>query len=248
MGEQGGEEYLVRASIKTLATALSQHAKEKELDMAALFKEAGGGKAVKEKAFLKYIAELPEKIGHEELEFTEERRLAVFKVLDADKDGAVSSAEFQAMFVQKATCKKEISLTESATITDGNTVGKIEPQTELEIFGLPKEVEEMQRYQCKLADGKEGWITFKGNQGSAFLWINNPFEAFFQDLNKTVADSLTNVNSFQKYLGQKIREASHHPSGPVTEALTATKGELEKLKPQFSEKVKSLEELKKKLG
>merc|ERR1712093_774317 len=106
----------------------------------------------------------------------------------------------------------------------------------------------MHRTQCSLADGKTGWVTTKGNQGLVFVLIKKPFDAFIDELNKVINESTGNVSKFQTFLGQKIKEASHHPSGPVTEALTATKGELEKLKPQANEKTKALEALKRKVA
>ena len=46
-------------------------------------------------AFLAWLQKLPEATSREELSFTEERRAAIFAHLDADKDGALSLAEFQ---------------------------------------------------------------------------------------------------------------------------------------------------------
>eukprot|EP00913_Durusdinium_trenchii_P013004 g12209.t1 len=46
--EKGGEEFLVAGSLRTLASALRAHGKEKSLDVTGLFNEAGGGKPISE--------------------------------------------------------------------------------------------------------------------------------------------------------------------------------------------------------
>merc|ERR1712048_430979 len=91
-------------------------------------------------------------------------------------------------------------------------------------------------------------VTIKGNAGSAFLQIKNPFNMFMEDINKVISESVESVTKFQSYLSQKIKEASSHPSGPVTEALTATKTELEKLRPEVNKKKETLDGLNRKVS
>ncbi|CAJ1460296.1 unnamed protein product [Effrenium voratum] len=69
---EGGEEFLVAASLKTLAAAWRAHMTEKSLDIDGLFKAIGGGNAVPEADFLAYLEKLPEAIDHPEVEFSEE--------------------------------------------------------------------------------------------------------------------------------------------------------------------------------
>jgi hypothetical protein len=104
-----GQEFLVQESIRTLATARAAHMKDKSLELGAIFKEVVG-KANKEAAFVKYLAKMPEATGHEEIVFSDERRQAIFKQLDADKDGALSEVEFASIFSQHLVCKRGVTL------------------------------------------------------------------------------------------------------------------------------------------
>merc|ERR1712039_219560 len=75
--EKAGEEYLISISTDILATALKDHARSKNLDEDALFKEACSGKSMGEEAFITYVQGLPASIGHEEVNFTKERASAI---------------------------------------------------------------------------------------------------------------------------------------------------------------------------
>jgi len=136
--EHGGEKYLVRTSIRTFATALGAHAKAKDLDLDGLFSEAGGGGSIDESSFVAYLARMPEVTGREEIEFTDERRHAIFQQL-ASGGGSIGKDEFRSIFCEKCVCKTGISITEGFTIAASKTISKIEPGDELETIGLTKE-------------------------------------------------------------------------------------------------------------
>merc|ERR1711963_159975 len=109
-----------------------------------------------------------------------ERCVAVFKALDVDQDGKLSSEEFAAIFKQKATVRKGIAVMEGVSVSEGDTIGKVEPGDEIELFDLPKEHADMLRSECKMADGRTGWITVRGNEGSVYVDIPSPFDKFFE--------------------------------------------------------------------
>eukprot|EP00928_Gymnodinium_smaydae_P006786 TRINITY_DN1241_c0_g3_i4.p1 TRINITY_DN1241_c0_g3~~TRINITY_DN1241_c0_g3_i4.p1 ORF type:complete len:1829 (+),score=752.40 TRINITY_DN1241_c0_g3_i4:367-5487(+) len=243
--EHGGVEFLVGASVRTLANALSEYMKAKELDMAALFKQVGGPKNVSEAAFLKWLAALPEASGREEIAFTEERRAAIFKRLDADADGKLSAQEFQNIFRERYTCKKSISLTDGFDVAEGKTVAKVEPGDVLETTGSTKADEAgMLRCECKLVEGGQtGWITLKGNQGTTYADVVLPITAYSKEMDKAISDAVGNVQKVNSFLSNKVREGGSVSSGP----LVGARAEINKLRPKVSAALGELDNLKKKV-
>jgi len=93
-----------------------------------------------------------------------------------------------------------------------------------------------------------GWITIKSSQGSPFVRstrIKYPSEAFTEEVCEEIVEPIGNVARSQTFLDMKIKRASYHPSGPVTEAQLTTEDELEKSKPQANESHKVLKTLRK---
>merc|ERR1719379_555074 len=154
--EQGGIDFLVGTSLRTLSTALNAHMKEKELDVAGLFKAAGGEK-MKEDAFTKYLKGLPEAIARDELNaFSDERRSAIFKKVSAN----------------------------GKEVTQEDFKGMLEPGQTVDLTGAQKEAAgDLTRSECTF-DGKSGWVTIRQLKGSVFLMASKPFTHFTQAVDK----------------------------------------------------------------
>eukprot|EP00927_Polykrikos_kofoidii_P065794 TRINITY_DN61510_c0_g1_i1.p1 TRINITY_DN61510_c0_g1~~TRINITY_DN61510_c0_g1_i1.p1 ORF type:complete len:2086 (-),score=507.96 TRINITY_DN61510_c0_g1_i1:169-6426(-) len=244
----GGEEFLVGVSIRTLAFALRDHLREKDLTEEALFQEVGKGDPLNEDVFVGYLKALPQAIGREELGFTDERRLAIFKRIDGDdKDGVISLEEFKAIFRQRSICMKEITITDGFDIADSKVVAKVAPGDEIEIFGIPKiDSAEMLRSPCRiLPTGDEGWITVKGNQGTVYVDAFSPFNAFAKVMDQAIATASTNVNKVSSFLAVKLKEGGNAASGsPLSDARL----EITKLRTHVSTALSSLETLRKKVS
>jgi len=242
--EKGGSTYLVTSSLKILAKGLAAYAKDKKLDVAGLFKEAGSGK-VKEAAFVKYLGGLAQATGREELDFTVDRQKAIFAAMA--KGGAVSETEFAAIFEEKCTCKKAVSLTDGSSVADSKTVGKLEPGNELTLLGVPKEEEGgMLRSQCKALDDKIGWVTVSGNSGSRFVApaAADAFAAFCKEMDQAINEGQSAVGKISNFVSGKGKEGGPAAGGtPLADA----RAEIKKLSSQVSDTLKSLEDLKKKV-
>jgi len=68
-------------------------------------------------------------------------------------------------------CKQSIAITTTFDITEGKALRKLDVGEALEIVEGPKEdpVRSLTRVKAKTkTDGKEGWVTLKGNQGTAY--------------------------------------------------------------------------------
>ncbi|CAE7575165.1 unnamed protein product [Symbiodinium sp. CCMP2592] len=89
----------------------------------------------------------------------------------AGKEGMSRPAFFKAV-QEYATCIREVAMTEGFTISSSSTVRKIQTSELVEVLAGPEEDEEskVRRVRCRaLKDAAEGWVTIKGNQGTAFL-------------------------------------------------------------------------------
>merc|ERR1719183_2197069 len=144
--EQGGEPFLVQASIGVLAKALSEYAKEKELDEEKLFNGVNEGKKITAEKFGKYIEGLGATIGHEEINFTAARCLAIAKVLGGGR--SITKEGFLNIFKRTGSVNKEVAITDGFSVTDSKVVCKAASGDAVELFGMPKEdASKMLRYQ-----------------------------------------------------------------------------------------------------
>jgi hypothetical protein len=239
--EQGGIEYLVAASVKTLISALQAHMKEKELTVEALFKEAAGkGNTFQENEFVEYLSKLPEAIGHDELNaFSDERRAAIFKYLASDGK-AVKESDFETMFRQKYLCSKGVTLTDKYELDGAETLCKVEPSMEVELFGVQKDdAAGMCRSQCTVGD-KKGWITIRQANGPVFLTLVSPFQSLCSTMDKAIAQGSSAVSKVSNDLNSKMKQGGTAAEGPLKEA----REEMAKLKTEISNAVKSMDDLK----
>jgi len=248
--EHGGQEFLVAQSIQTLASVLRDRMAGSDLTQEQLFAEAskdGADSKMAEDAFVLYLEGLPAVTEREEITFTEERRQAIFKHMDVDKDGFVGLEDFKAVFRRQYTCKQGITLTDVFEISKSKTKGKVEPGNILEAVGNPAKDEAtgMTRMECKvLSTGKTGFVTMLGNQGTTYLEAITRFTRFSTDMDTAIAESMKQMATVTKYLQVKTAELTKVAlKGPLVEART----ELAKLRPKVTTAQANLETLKKKV-
>jgi len=243
--EKGGKDFLVAACVKTLVTALKAHMEEKALTEDALFKEAGKGKKIDNKAFVAYLAGLPEAIGHDELSaFSEERRTDMFKNLCADGK-AITQEDFKAMFAQKHHCIKATVVTNQFAVEGSETVCKLEARdgTIVDVFGPTKEDEnQLVRSECSV-DGKKGWVTLSQKKGGRFLVMVSPFTQYCQEAEKVIHAAEAAVKAASSALNNNLGRAGKAEDGS---RLKEVKDEIAKLKEPMAKAVKECSDLKNK--
>lgn len=247
--EEGGERFLVASSVETLAEALRQHAEEKGLSDEALFAELSSGGSASEEDFLAYLEKLPERIGHEEVAFSPERRVAIFKYIDIDGDGAIGPTDFKDIFKRTFVCVKDVSATDTFEVKDSKTVAKIKRGDTLEAVASTKETngsKGMMRLQVRVvATGETGYVTMQGNSGTKFVEQVTPFKLFCQQIDKVIADTLKGVGRIASLLSAKTKELQNAgKEGPLAEA----REEIGKLRPRITDAQTAAEQLKKKVA
>jgi len=247
--EQGGEEFLVGNSVQTLSSVLRDTMAKKELTEDQVFAEANGGKTsgkIAQDTFIAYLEKLPATTEREELNFSTERRAAMFKQMDVDKDELISLEDFKEIFKRQYICKQGITLTDVFEIGKSKTKGKVEPNTVLEALGNPaKDEAGMTRLECKVVStGKTGFVTMLGNQGTAYLQAITPFTVFAETMDKAIGEALKGITAASNHLKVKTLElAKAGPKTPLSEA----RGELAKLRPKVTTAQSNLDAFKKKV-
>jgi len=210
--EHGGDEFLVQSSTQTLASVLREYAKEKELTEDALFNQINSGGEegrISQATFLTYLEKLPEDIGRDEVQFDVERRLAMFNLIDMDKDGSVGLSEFKEIFRRRFICVKGISVTDSVEVSKSKTTGKVEPGEVLEAIGEPQKdaATGVMRLECKSTSSElAGFVTMMGNQGTTYLERYMPYNAFAADIDKAVEEGAKSVRQALVFVRTKESE------------------------------------------
>jgi len=189
---------------------------------------------------------MPEALKREECSFSEERRIAMFKSIDVDGDGAVKMDEFKAMFCRKYTCVSGIAVTDVFGIADSKTVCKLEVGKIVESLGESKKAAEgLPRLNIKVTDVEgvvAGWVTMKGNSGTKYLELVSPFKEFTAQLEKELDVHSKSAGKVSGYLNNKIGGLS---SATKESPLQPAKEELMKAKGKVSQVVQKIEGLKK---
>jgi len=239
--EEGGEQFLIGNSIQALAAALQKHMKEKELTVDTVFKAIAKGKALNEKAFVKYLTELPEAIGHDELSaFSDERRAAMYKRLASSK--GVSEGDFAGIFKQEANCVRPQALTNTFEVEGSETVCKVEANTTVELFGLSRSGDAgLMRSECKVGD-KSGWITVR--QGAPLCVPISAFKTFITGMDKALVEGGAAVQKVSGNLSSKLKQGGPAEEGPLKEA----REEMAKLKEEVTKSLKAMDELRAKVA
>ncbi|CAE6934653.1 Man1a1 [Symbiodinium natans] len=113
--------------------------------------------------FEAYVAGLPTE------DLTQEQVALLFRQFGG---GSMDRPSFFKVVQEYATCIQEVAMTEGFAISSSSTVRKIQTSELVEVLEGPDEDEEtkVRRVRCRaLKDAKMGWVTIKGNQGTAFL-------------------------------------------------------------------------------
>jgi hypothetical protein len=240
--EQGGEQFLIGNSVQTLAAALQAHMKEKEVSEDDVFKSIAKGKDASEKAFVKYLSELPAAISHDELNaFSDERRQAIFKRLASNGKG-VSRSDFASLFRKTYFCAKAVTITDKLEVEGSETVCKVEKGEQVELFGIMKEASAgLMRSECKMGD-KTGWITFSQGKGkeNTFLKLSNAYRKFTSDMDWEVNAAGKTISG----VGNSIKNKLNQLSQGGKESMAEAKKEMAPLQEEVAKALKVVDDLR----
>eukprot|EP00931_Biecheleriopsis_adriatica_P025093 TRINITY_DN154_c0_g1_i8.p1 TRINITY_DN154_c0_g1~~TRINITY_DN154_c0_g1_i8.p1 ORF type:complete len:2005 (-),score=792.65 TRINITY_DN154_c0_g1_i8:106-6120(-) len=211
-----------------------------------LFAELSAGKGtMEEEAFMTKLKSFPEE-GPEDVPLSDEQLKAAYKRMAGGKeDGKVDESQFLDEFRSRYLCSAAVTMTDGLVIKGGKTVRKVEVNEVMEGLNEPTKEETLglMRINVKAEkDGKEGFVTVAGNQGTVYLEPYSKQSAF----QKTVEQEFKAVHEAcrdtTKYLESKVDELKAVRTGPLAE----TKSELLKLKSRVSKVQMSMQDIRKK--
>jgi len=247
--EKGGEQFLVAARALKLSQVLRSYMQKNQKNEEQMFKEAcgEGASVITQEVFLKFLEGLPEKTSNEEVIFTAERQLSIFNYLDTENKGELNLERFQKMFRREMVCLATITMTDAYDVGESKTVGKLDPQDKVETLGAMQKDNEtgMTRIECRvLPDGKRGWVTLQGNQGTAFLEEISSISTFMAETNKQVEECQRKTAKASVYFKAKLAELT---SSGATGPMAATAAAMRNMRSKVAIAQSSLDLLKKKL-
>lgn len=245
---EGGRIFVVASMQKMLLDALSDHASKSGISKESMFEQAGAkdGK-IGEVEFTSFLEKVPELCSRPDLAFSAVQRLAIFELLDVDGKGEVRQDHFLESFRERHICVKGISVTDAEDIANSKTVEKLEVNEVVEALGEPKshDATGIMRLEVRvLKDGRKGWVTIQGNQGTTYFEPFTKYGAFIRDLERNIDEAQEAATKASTYINQKTIELRDCKQGPLADA----KMELSKLRPQVSVTQAKLDQLRKKIA
>lgn len=239
--------FLVDASIKHVGTALRKYMKENNLSIDGLFDEVRrDSESLSKDGFLSYLQDLPQKLEQEDLEFSPERQLDIFKCLDKDKDDLLNLQEFKELVRRRFVCMNDITMTDVRDISNSKTLGKLDSNDLLDAYGDPEEeATGIVRIECSLVPGsKSGWVTMQGNGGTTYLQPYCPFDAFDSEASSKIKEAIKYASTAQASVKNKLLELRGAAQGP----LSCARAELQKQQGKIAAGQAALDTIRKKMA
>merc|ERR1719491_330394 len=176
-----------------------------------------------EEKFISFVKSLPDLMEQGELIFTEEQLKTVYNRMDTSGEGKVAEQDFLIHVVNRYICVNASSMTEHLSVKGGKTVRKVEVNEAFAALGEPDKdpAPGLMRVKVKAdKDGKEGYVTLAGNQGTKYLEMHTPLEAASQKLDGTIRELQDEQVRIGKHIDTKIHELDAVRSGPLAETRT----------------------------
>lgn len=241
------EEFSAGIFLQHIVDAMKQNAKKAEKAPKDLFAEMKDGDVVTEEKFVSFTIKLPEIVEDGEVIFSEEQLKTIYKKLDTEGQGKVTEEAFLSHFVSRYICVNPSSMTESLSVKGGKTVRKLEVNEAFIALGEPAKDPELGLMRVKVKadkDGKEGYVTLAGNQGTKYLETHTAYAQVSAKIEAALKEMQDELAKTTKHLENKVEELKAVRAGPLAE----TKTELTGLKPRLAKVQFALKEMKKKVG
>eukprot|EP00928_Gymnodinium_smaydae_P017927 TRINITY_DN16838_c0_g3_i1.p1 TRINITY_DN16838_c0_g3~~TRINITY_DN16838_c0_g3_i1.p1 ORF type:complete len:2020 (-),score=638.02 TRINITY_DN16838_c0_g3_i1:82-6141(-) len=236
------EDFSSALALKRVVGVLAKHRADAKLESKELFKKvAGGGSSIAEEKFVEYVKALPGASTVDEAGLK-----GAYKAMEGGKDGAVSEESFLANFTELYACVSPATISEEVSVRSGKLLRKVEVGEVLHGLEEPALDEECGLKRVKVRaekDGKVGYITIAGNQGTRYLETRTVKDSRGEELDRRFAALEASCRETSKTIDQSIMELNKLPGGPVPEKKT----ELMKLKSRLGKAQMETTKTKKKL-
>jgi len=243
----GVEDWASADYLAAVVDMLRQHVKKTSGTPKSFLEKVGSGGLLTEAQFVQCIEGLPEHKELKESALSDDQLKAAFRRMDVKGGGKVSVDEVMGHFVSRFMCKAVVSMTETIAVKGGKQVRKLDIGEVVETNEEPQKEETVGLLRLKAKaeiDGKEGYITLAGNQGTVYLEPYSPLTACQRKIERVIKECSDSSREATKYLEQKTEELKSVKTGPLAE----TKADLQTMKSRVA-KVKSANDvLRKQVG
>merc|ERR1719313_1127998 len=138
-------------------------------------------------------------------------------------------------------------MTEELEVKGGKTVRKLQVNEVVEALEEGKKADSLGLARVRVkaeSDGKEGWVTLAGNQGTMYLDTYSAFTDCVRRVEAALKETEDKMQEASQYLDQKCEELKAVPTGPIAH----TKSVLVKMKPRVSKMSAEHSKLKQKVA
>jgi hypothetical protein len=241
------EDFAGSMFLQHVVDALKAHMKNTQKSSKSIFDEMSEQKeSVGAERFSSFLGELPRVKASEDEGLSEEQLRAAYSCLKGTEE-QLSEQAFVDQLRTKFICASVVSITDVLKLKEGKTVRKLELNEIVEALEEPVKEETVGLMRVKVRaekDGKEGYITLSGNQGTRYLEPYSPFAACQKVVELRLKQLAESARDVGKYIEQKGEELKSVRTGPLAD----TKNELLQMRPRVSKVKAEHEDLKKKVA
>jgi len=200
-----------------------------------------------EDMFVAYVTKQLETDELKEHFFSKEQQRAAFKKMLGDSDVDISEAGFLEQCIGKYMVAAPVSMTDTLTVKGGKTVRKLDLEEILDVVEEPIKEQATGLFRVKAKaerDGKEGYVTLSGNQGTVYL---EPYSAFIvcqKKAERALMETADCMREALRYIDLKAEELRGARQGPLAE----TKSELMKMRPRVRKVEVAMNDMKRKVS
>jgi len=238
--EKGG--FIVGVYLSGVVAALKSHMKTENKSAKSLHEAMGEAGPVTEAKFVAFMAKLP---GQSDLLSEDQLKLA-FARMDIMGGGEVGEEQFLDLLRTRLMVNTVVAMTDTMAVKGGKTLRKLDLAEMVEQIEEPTKDPDLGLLRVKAKaekDGKEGYITVCGNQGTAYLVTYDAESALERKVEQALQDLMAAGGKAQKYVETKVDELKNVHKGPLSE----TKALLLALGPRIREAQQARKQLKAKL-
>lgn len=238
MVSEGGRSFAAEATIRTVLDLLKEHGKLHGLKIEDAFEKitvAPGSDTVAQEAFVSFLEKIPDVVKRPDLALTHEQRLSVFRQADKDMDGLINKSEFLELFRNSYVCVEQVPITDGINI-NSKVLGTVGEKDIVDAMQDPEDASKngVTRMRVEVQkDGKEGWVTLKGKDGTTYFDPANSFASLTREVEtgtRAAEQSLGQVSHFMKLKSDELKGCETGPLGDAMQQLIQMRPKVSMLK------------------
>jgi len=219
--------------------ALQSYMKESASTLKQLFAKVSSNDTASRDDFTAFLDKITELTGKDDLTFTEEQSSTIFRRI-GKSEGALTVADFKALFKECYTCTQSVELT--SELKGSTEIGTIEAGESIEVLETKSDEDSGVHMRCTLArDGStSGWTSLKASDGTMNFKVALTGASRMKSIFAYVTGVHEKCVDAAEYIEQKTTEVSKAKQGPLAEV----KAKLLQLRMKVSQEQAKIDQLK----